>query len=190
LFISFVSFFPPSFPLSRAETGCGMIRDVPRNAFPQVAIAKITHSRPVSDVCCYYEWRLRTCQKAEVLLRSSIMCGSNNWTLRLLHNQKEDAAIQLSRRSHWARLHRHDRALTSCALRSCDSSGGLLSCSQPGYTIWDLWLLLLLFGWWGLSALQPWRLIVLSPPNGVPSFIPRGTAYRAEWETSVSEGWN
>jgi hypothetical protein len=50
--------------------------------------------------------------------------------------------------------------------------------------------LLLLFWWWELSALQPWRLIVLQPPSGVPSFISRGAAHQAAWETSASEGRN
>jgi hypothetical protein len=47
-----------------------------------------------------------------------------------------------------------------------------------------------LFWWWGLSALQPWRLIVLFTPNGVTSFISRGAAHQAAWETSASEGRN
>jgi hypothetical protein len=50
--------------------------------------------------------------------------------------------------------------------------------------------MLLLFWWRGLSALQPWGLIVLWPPNGVPSFISTGAVHQAAWEISVSEGRN
>jgi hypothetical protein len=56
----------------------------------------------------------------------------------------------------------------------------------------SLCLRLLLFWGWGPSALQPWRLIVLEPPppSGVPSFISRGAAHQAAWETSAGEGRN
>jgi hypothetical protein len=40
------------------------------------------------------------------------------------------------------------------------------------------------------TALQPYRLIVLLTPKGVPSFISRGAAHQAASVTSASEGRN
>jgi hypothetical protein len=48
--------------------------------------------------------------------------------------------------------------------------------------------------WGRYSALQPYRLIVLLTPKGVPSFISRGAAQQAARASSASEGrdyrWN
>jgi hypothetical protein len=57
-----------------------------------------------------------------------------------------------------------------------DKSQGRLFCS-----------LMLIFWCWGLSALQPWRLLVLSP-QWSSSFISRGAVHQAVWETSASKG--
>jgi hypothetical protein len=47
-----------------------------------------------------------------------------------------------------------------------------------------------LFWWWGLSALQPWRLIVLSPQWSSVFHLQRRCTHQAAWETSASEGRN
>jgi hypothetical protein len=44
--------------------------------------------------------------------------------------------------------------------------------------------------WGPFTALQPYRLIVLLTPKGVPSFVSTGAAHQAASATSASEGRN